>query len=463
MTQTPNLADVGAPPADIDQLLKRGHERLHRLSSTARLDAELLLAHVLEATRASLGAHGEVRPAPERVLRYQELIERRARGEPIAYLTGEREFWSLSLTVTADVLVPRPETELAVERCLALYGAQSINAADLGTGSGAIALALAHERPAWRIVATDRSVAALGVARANATRLGLHQVRFACGDWLGALGPDGQSCFDLIVSNPPYVAAGDPHLRDLGYEPAGALTPGLSGMEALEAILRSAPPYLVRGGWLVLEHGHDQGARLAGALVAAGYARVRSHADLAGHDRVTEAQWPGAWEDISMVQFETSHGNFTIDLYEKDAPLTVANFLQYVDDGFFDGTIFHRIVPGFVIQGGGLTADFDQKKTREPVKNEADNGVRNQRGTLSMARTNDVNSATSQFFVNLADNEFLDNRPGNFGYAVFGRVTHGMDVIDKIAKVKTGRRKMYTDAPMEDVLIKSARRTEKAK
>ncbi len=164
-----------------------------------------------------------------------------------------------------------------------------------------------------------------------------------------------------------------------------------------------------------------------------------------------------------MVQFETSHGNFTIELYEKDAPLTVANFLQYVDDGFFDGTIFHRIVPGFVIQGGGLTADFDQKKTREPVKNEADNGVRNQRGTLSMARTNDVNSATSQFFVNLADNEFLDNRPGNFGYAVFGRVTHGMDVIDKIAKVKTGRRKMYTDAPMEDVLIKSARRTEKAK
>ena len=164
-----------------------------------------------------------------------------------------------------------------------------------------------------------------------------------------------------------------------------------------------------------------------------------------------------------MVQFETSHGNFTIELYEKDAPLTVANFLQYVDDGFFDGTIFHRIVPGFVIQGGGLTADFDQKKTREPVKNEADNGVRNQRGTLSMARTNDVNSATSQFFVNLTDNEFLDNRPGNFGYAVFGRVTHGMDVIDKIAKVKTGRRKMYTDAPMEDVLIKSARRTEKAK
>ena len=164
-----------------------------------------------------------------------------------------------------------------------------------------------------------------------------------------------------------------------------------------------------------------------------------------------------------MVQFETSHGNFTVELFAKDAPVTVANFLQYVDDGFFDGTIFHRIVPGFVIQGGGLTADFSQKDTRDPIKNEADNGVRNQRGTLSMARTNDINSATSQFFVNLTDNDFLDHRPGNYGYAVFGRVTQGMDVVDKIAKVKTGRRKMYTDAPMEDVLIKSARRAEKAK
>src|ERR1700761_3956408 len=155
-----------------------------------------------------------------------------------------------------------------------------------------------------------------------------------------------------------------------------------------------------------------------------------------------------------MVQFETSHGSFTIELFEKDAPVTVANFLKYVDDGFFDGTIFHRIVPGFVIQGGGLTTDFSQKDTRDPIKNEADNGVLNKRGSLSMARTNDVNSAPSQFFVNLTDNDFLDHRPGNFGYAVFGRVTSGMDVIDKIAKVKTGRRKMYTDAPMEDVLIK---------
>src|SRR5580693_1902848 len=132
-----------------------------------------------------------------------------------------------------------------------------------------------------------------------------------------------------------------------------------------------------------------------------------------------------------MVRFETSHGAFTVELFAQDAPLSVANFLQYVDDGFFDGTIFHRIVPGFVIQGGGLTKDFDEKKTRAPIKNEATNGELNKRGTLSMARTNDIHSATSQFFVNLTDNDFLDHRPGNYGYAVFGRVTDGMEVIDK--------------------------------
>lgn len=161
-----------------------------------------------------------------------------------------------------------------------------------------------------------------------------------------------------------------------------------------------------------------------------------------------------------MIRFETTHGAFTVELFEKSAPLTVANFLQYVDDGFFDGTIFHRIVPGFVIQGGGLTREFDQKKTRAPVQNEAANGEKNERGSLSMARTEEIHSATSQFFVNLTDNEFLDHRPGNHGYAVFGRIKDGMDVIDKIAKVKTGRRKQYTDAPLEDVIITSARRVE---
>jgi cyclophilin family peptidyl-prolyl cis-trans isomerase len=159
-----------------------------------------------------------------------------------------------------------------------------------------------------------------------------------------------------------------------------------------------------------------------------------------------------------MVRFETTHGGFTIELFEKDAPLTVANFLQYVDEQFFDGLIFHRIVPGFVIQGGGLDASFEQKKTRAPIRNEADNGQINLRGSLSMARTNAPHSATSQFFVNLKDNDFLDYRPGNHGYAVFGRVTDGLEVIDKIAAVRTGTRRGFSDAPMEDVLINSARR-----
>ncbi len=159
-----------------------------------------------------------------------------------------------------------------------------------------------------------------------------------------------------------------------------------------------------------------------------------------------------------MIQFETSQGSFTIELFEAEAPQTVENFLRYVDESFFDGTVFHRIVPGFVIQGGGLTADLRPKRTHEPVHNEADNGLKNLRGTLSMARTNDIHSATSQFFVNLADNDFLDHRPGNYGYAVFGRVTSGMDVIDRIAALRTGRRKGYDDAPLEDVVINSARR-----
>jgi peptidyl-prolyl cis-trans isomerase A (cyclophilin A) len=163
------------------------------------------------------------------------------------------------------------------------------------------------------------------------------------------------------------------------------------------------------------------------------------------------------------IQFETSQGPFTVELYSKEAPVSVENFLAYVDAGFFDGTIFHRIVPGFVIQGGGLTPDFQQKQTRAPIKYEATNGLKNLRGTLSMARTNDINSATSQFFVNLKDNDFLDHKstsPGEYGYAVFACVASGLEVIDAIARVRTGTRQRYQDAPMEDVVIKSARRVE---
>ena len=162
-----------------------------------------------------------------------------------------------------------------------------------------------------------------------------------------------------------------------------------------------------------------------------------------------------------MIRFETSLGDFTIELFEKEAPVSVANFSRYIEDGFFDGTIFHRIVPGFVIQGGGFTEDMTQKTTKPPIKNEADNGLKNARGTLSMARTNDVNSATSQFFVNLKDNDALDHKRGNFGYAVFGKVTQGMEVIDQIASVETGRRKGHEDVPLEAVIMTSVRRLAK--
>jgi cyclophilin family peptidyl-prolyl cis-trans isomerase len=161
-----------------------------------------------------------------------------------------------------------------------------------------------------------------------------------------------------------------------------------------------------------------------------------------------------------MILFETTLGDFKIELFEKEAPISVANFQAYITDGFFDGTIFHRIVPGFVIQGGGFTEDMSQKKTLPAIKNEADNGLKNSRGTLSMARTNDINSATSQFFVNLKDNDFLDHSRGNFGYAVFARVTEGMEVIDKIAAVETGRKRGFDDVPVEPVIMKSVRKVD---
>ena len=163
-----------------------------------------------------------------------------------------------------------------------------------------------------------------------------------------------------------------------------------------------------------------------------------------------------------MIRFETTHGAFTVELFPKEAPVSAENFQRYVDDGFYDGTIFHRGVPGFVIQGGGLTPDLANKKTRTPIANEAKNGLKNGRGYLSMARTSDINSATSQFFVNLVDNAFLDHGSRDYGYAVFGKVAEGMDVIDKIAKVSTANKKGHQGVPTEDVVIISARRVQPA-
>lgn len=161
-----------------------------------------------------------------------------------------------------------------------------------------------------------------------------------------------------------------------------------------------------------------------------------------------------------MLEFKTSHGTFTVQLFDKQAPISAENFLKYADEGFFEGTVFHRVIPGFMVQGGGLMADLQSKRGRSPIKNEAANGLKNKRGTLAMARTNDIDSATSQFFINLVDNDFLDHRPGNYGYAVFGRVDSGMEVIDAIAAVKTGNKGMHQDVPVETITIESVRRIE---
>ena len=163
-----------------------------------------------------------------------------------------------------------------------------------------------------------------------------------------------------------------------------------------------------------------------------------------------------------MVIFSTSMGDITIELMSEEAPISAKNFLDYVDAKFFDGTIFHRVIPGFMIQGGGFTEDMNQKPAQAPIKNEADNGVKNTRGTLSMARTSDINSATTQFFINLKDNEFLDHGTRDFGYAVFARVVEGMDVVDKIGGVKTGNKGPHSDVPMEPVVTNTARRKEPA-
>ncbi|HVH84431.1 MAG TPA: peptide chain release factor N(5)-glutamine methyltransferase [Steroidobacteraceae bacterium] len=258
--------------------------------ATAGLEAELLLAHVLAAPRARLKSHPETAVAATAAQRYRELIRRRAGGEPLAYLTGRREFWSLELAVTPAVLIPRPETELLVERALILGKERAARVADLGTGSGAIALALARERPDWRIVATDVSPPALAVARANAAALGVTSIEFLAGNWFEPL---AAARFELIVSNPPYVAADDPALADTGlaFEPPLALTPAAGdALAALRLLARGAGAHLEPGGWLLLEHGASQGPEVRAELVAAGFAHVRSHQDLAGHERMTEGQ-----------------------------------------------------------------------------------------------------------------------------------------------------------------------------
>ena len=269
----------------VRDLLAMASQRLG--GADARLDAELLLAHALGVSRARLYAWPEHEPDAAQRAAFERLIDARGRGEPIAYLTGRREFWSLDLAVTPDVLIPRHETELLVELALErIPRDREARVADLGTGSGAIALAIARERPLARLTAADASIAALDVARGNAARLGIGNIVFAAGDWLAAI---GDARFDVIVSNPPYIAASDMHLAkgDLRFEPAAALASGPDGLDAICRIVADAPAHLLDGGALLLEHGFDQSARVRALLDAAGLENVTSIRDNGGHERVT--------------------------------------------------------------------------------------------------------------------------------------------------------------------------------
>ena len=269
---------------NIGQLLELA---MHKLTagSAARREAEILLCHALEVKRSFLYANPGMGVPRQRQACFQRLLRRRVQGMPIAYLTGIHGFWSLDLRVTPAVLIPRPETELLVEKALELIPAGARQRlADLGTGCGAIALALARERPHCEIHATDCSLDALHVAGDNARRHQLEQVQFHHGSWTNPL----SGRFDLIVSNPPYIAQTDPHLQqgDCRFEPRLALSPGADGLSALRQIAAEVHELLVEGGWLLLEHGYDQAAAVRSILEAAAYSDIATYRDLAGIERI---------------------------------------------------------------------------------------------------------------------------------------------------------------------------------
>ncbi len=282
----------------IETALQTASERLRDHSDSPRLDAELLLAQILEADRTHLRTWPEQELTTQQQSAFERLLERRLAGEPVAYLLGRRGFWTFELEVTPDTLIPRPETELLVEQALARIPEDAAwPIADLGTGSGAIALAIASERPACTVHATDRSAAALDVARRNAKALGLDNVRFHQGVWFQAL-PKAMA-WPLIVSNPPYVPDTAPHLdaRGVRFEPRQALAAGADGLDDIRHLVDAARPRLVPGGWLLLEHGWDQGEAVARLLEAAGYTAIAGYRDLAGHPRVSAGRRPANPED----------------------------------------------------------------------------------------------------------------------------------------------------------------------
>lgn len=262
-----------------------------RQQSESHLEAEVLLRHTLGCSRAWLVAHS-TDPMPRHALApFIERLHARAEGRPIAYITGEREFWSLPLSITADVLIPRADTELLVECALELLPIDAPSTVfEPGTGSGAVALAMASERPLARIIASDFSPAAVHVAQRNARQLAKEMANnapvFITAHWLA---PIGRAALDLLVSNPPYIRNDDPHLErgDLRFEPRQALAGGNDGLSDLRIIIEQAPRCLRAGGWIALEHGHDQGAAVRELLLANGFATISTRTDLAGHERVS--------------------------------------------------------------------------------------------------------------------------------------------------------------------------------
>lgn len=259
-------------------------------SASPRLDAELLLAEVLGQSRSYLRTWPERELSAQQLTTYQQLLARRRAGEPVAYLLGRQGFWSLDLAVAPSTLIPRPDTERLVELALELGPEGRAMVLDLGTGSGAIALALATERRQWQVTGVDRIAAAVALAERNAEAAAVNTVNFILSDWFSAL---SGRCFDLIVSNPPYIAADDPHLQqgDLRFEPVSALISGQDGLADIRQIITAARAHL--RGWLLLEHGWQQAAAVRAELERQGYQGVTSWQDLAGQTRVSGGQWHG--------------------------------------------------------------------------------------------------------------------------------------------------------------------------
>lgn len=279
-------------PSIKDQILLAS-QQLQACSDSARLDAELLLLFVLNKPRSYLFAYPEAKLGTTQQAHFQELIALRKQGHPIAHLTGTRAFWTLNLKVTSDTLIPRPETESLIETTLALFPNhdQALNILDLGTGTGAIALSLASEYPHAQIVACDVSSAALAVAQENAQNHDLKNVQFLQSNWFSALA--SPNCFDLIISNPPYIPEQDEHLKqgDVRFEPLSALTSGKDGLDDIRIIATQTPNYLKPQGWLMLEHGYDQGKQVPMLLENKGFKNIQLKQDLMGNDRLTIAQY----------------------------------------------------------------------------------------------------------------------------------------------------------------------------